>query len=363
MEGNRYRPQGGSSYSGSYRAGLSRITDKCFTQLLSTWLKGTRTSLEPEKSIIVKVLRTTFVNCDSVADNFLFDCPCGENCRVQNFLLGKDCRTLNSPHVQSPPSECVDIMHRFNRLTASVQASIASYSTIALINVVNKIRVYDKACCQLEKRHNLSDIIGLRNTMSVTAAFGVIQNHILSFFNFEVLQAVIKELCQSDSSIKEHMESYKKEFKKFCKHKVAEIPSDIYAESMGRRNVRMIVVSTAQQSTNLLLSYVCAAKEKMAEMLGLSTSTMCLHRVSVHVIKGMTLVFAIPEQLADSLPFTFPRKRFKLGELSVRALMCGMDEDKHGSYDRSLPSSCKLNIKIMTSVLHEFSCSHRGACS
>ena len=328
------------------------IIDDCFTELLTTWLRGT----DPTKSAMDKVLRSETVKCKAVADELMFNCPCGEYCSLQNFF-DKACPALNSHslHAQSLPPQSVDIVDHFVRLTELVQYSIskAQHTTDTLIDVVNKIGVYDKVCRRLEGRHNLSDVIGLRKSQSVSAAFGVIKSHI-SFFNFELLQAIARELCQSDDSIKKHMESYKKEFEKFCEHKVVEVPSDIYVGGMGHRNIKRIVASTAQQSANVRLSSIFAAKVEMAERLGLNTSSICLHRVDAG--KTITLSFAVPELLANSLPFTFPRSQFSVGGLTVRALMCGKDEDKHRSYDTSSSSSSisckyKLNCYLLSIIL------------
>lgn len=313
------------------------IVDDCFSKLLSTWLS--KADPQPTKSVMDGVLRSEFVKCKAVADEFMFNCSCGGSCRLQSFFE-KECPAVNSHslHVRSPSPQVVD---HFNRLTELVQQSVckAQHTTDSLIDGVNKIGVYSKVCRRLEGRHNLSDVLGLRKSQTVIAAFGIIKSHI-SFFNFELLQAIAREFCQGDDSIQKHMESYKEEFDQFCKHKVAEVPSNIYAGGMGHRNIKRIVVSTAQQSAGIRLSSVYVAKEEMAERLGLNMPSICLHRVDAG--KTMTLLFAVPEQLANSLLFTFPRSQFSIGGLTVRALICGKDEDRQESHSTSSSSSsCK----------------------
>lgn len=211
---------------------------------------------------------------------------------------------------------------RFEKLKLAIESILIQYkiTTASLINAVDTIGVY----AYKGPRHmKLSEIIGLREAESFEIAFGVVKSH-MSFFNCDLLQPIIKELCPEDSAILEQIKSYTQELQTFCQRRVTEVSPSIYGGYMGYRNTQKLVAVIPNNTITLSLADVQGIKKKLAGKIRVKPSTISVRRVEGDQL--VTVVLDIPDKVAHHLPLRSPLADFSDGDFNIKVMLCEDDQ-------------------------------------
>ena len=262
----------------------------------------------------------------------VFRCPCGQ-CTLDSYL-DKGCPNLSSssfPYLDLSKLDDIDREDLTQKLSNDTNDMINSFAEL-----------FNETCISLRRReisveglarHALSlgayvsqdipkPILSeeeekLKSSKTIDEAFILLRHH-MSFFNYELLQFIIKsdDLCSDDD--RERMKKYCCKFDTFCKRKVFEVSPDAIGQSMSslkRRGRRAFAVLTTKQETEPNLVYVNTAKRKIASLLNLKPSTLHLHRID----KGcLLLLFSVFEFVAQEL---FPLDQVVVEKLKAEGFL------------------------------------------
>ena len=309
--------------------------DKCLREVIKCWL---RCCYKPTWSKIITALRAPSVEfldlarsihashfeeseteedytSSQVTHNETFHCPCG-GCSLESYL-DKGCHSSSNlfPYldiknlaedtkddlIQRLTNDLADIMTCFAELLDKTTVSIGRCKEPETIDILISralsLGAFDHP--HIQKPLLSDDKRELECSKTVYAAFIVLRRH-MSFFNFELLQHIIKseELCTNED--RKQMKEYCNKFDQFCRHKVFEVPPDVYGQHRSdcKRKSFVVLMTRYEEEKNLI--FVRAARHKIATLLNLKVSTLHLHRIDEG---SLILVFSVPEFVAQ---FLFP---------------------------------------------------------
>lgn len=232
-----------------------------------------------------------------------FKCPCSK-CDLITYLDQGCPKSMSSSYpylplndlrdydkedlVQKLDSDCVKIIRHFAKLLSSTRRSmkmreITVGSLICTVLDIGAHKSMTNPLPLLEQEREK-----LKEAKSIDDVFIILEKHV-SFFNHEILEHIIHE--QGDQDDKEKFKEFQVHFNKFCRCRIFEVsPSVFDPTGQDKRTTKFFVVLASPDLIHTLAD-VKKAKNKIASLLGLHTSTVKLKRID---IGSIILVFSIP---------------------------------------------------------------------
>jgi hypothetical protein len=223
--------------------------------------------------------------------------------------LNKLTKYENEDLIQQLSEETKEIIDRFTDLIDSTCFSLRERGVTAeeLARRVLELGAYTSP--HIQKPLMSEKITELKNSKTIDGSFLILQPH-MSFFNYELLNHIIKGRITGSEEDRRKMREYLDKFKQYCKRKIVEVPGDI-GQSSTTESRRKFLIYEHHPLDKLSLKDIEIAKMKIATLLGLKSSTLFLHKID----KGsLILVFSVPEFVARQLFPLSPKQRAALKE-------------------------------------------------
>ena len=244
----------------------------------------------------------------------IFHCPCGE-CSLEEYLK-ESCPQGFFPYLELSKlneDEREDVIQKLSYDTAEMIDCFADILDGTCYSLKERgvtpkelaRRVLELGAYESPKVHKpllSEEVVILKNSETIDDSFLILQPH-MSFFNYELLEHIIKGRRTGSDEDRRQMEEYRKKLKLYCRRRVFEVPPGAVGQSStdleGSRRVPFAVLTKKDEpEPNLTLDDIKVVERKIANILGLKSSTLYLHRID----KGcLILVFSVPEFVAREL--------------------------------------------------------------
>ena len=209
------------------------------------------------------------------------------------------------------------IMFEFGDLIHHTITSTASrVSVLNLSNRLSNLGCYrpTRALVPLLRNH-LDEI---RKAANVDEVFCVLDNY-YSFFNYGVIVKVIDWFGTPDD--KNRLDTYTEHFKRFCKRRTFECPSDIFGHlaEKGKTNLVVKAEGNWDPTEGCSLEVVLRLCNFIAEILEVESETLYLCRIDKGCVQ---LLFQVPSFVEDIFPLS-KEQEMSLVSIGVPRLICG----------------------------------------
>ena len=259
-------------------------------------------------------------NHDSETDlkDPIFHCPC-HRCTLESYL-DKGCplsRQTSFPFLDLSKlgeDNKEDIIQKLSKNTDSIMKSFAKLFNNTCKSLTEQgIPTQQVARCALsidayesvsKKKPLLSECTDeLRNAETIDDLFIILRPY-MSFFNYELLECIIENIGSDEN--RRELGEYCTKFNEFCRRKVVEVPSRCFSQceesmhtcAIKHKRITFAVLVTKQDDHLTSLSIVKRSQRKIANLLGLKSSTLHLHSIEPGSI---LLVFSVPNFIVDEL--------------------------------------------------------------
>ena len=170
----------------------------------------------------------------------------------------------------------------------------------------------------------------LMNSRTIEESLLVLQPH-MSFFNFDILKHIINGRQTGSDEDRQQFKEYCDQFERYCRHRIVEIPSGAIDQSSTdlkecKRKAFVVHASAEKPLAELSLGDAEKVKRRIANLLGLRSSTLYLHRIEEG---SLILVFSIPNFVAQKL---FPLSPSLTNTLMKNGCLLFYPDDKQGIY-------------------------------
>ena len=324
--------------------------DECFKELLCTWLK--QVDPKPTWAAVVNALASptvgyqhlsevvggTHVTAPTTCTSSLnlgsicmqpsaepssdeqsqidseveqFHCPCGK-CDLISYLDNGCPRTTSSSYpylsikhldeddredlVQKLSEDTANIIQCFAELLSNTSKSLKKrqVTTEELVKVALDIGAY-------KSERNPFPLLDeerakLNAAQSIDGVFIILGKHI-SFFNYEILSYIIKQVGSADDII--NLDKFCCKFEVYCRRKIFEVSPKTISPSRAEKKHRKSFVVLVTQDLVATLADVKIAQRRIASLLGLRVSTLQLEQID---IGSIILVLSIPSTLSHMFP-------------------------------------------------------------
>lgn len=331
--------------------------DECFKELLCTWLK--QVDPKPTWAAVVNALAsptvgyqhlsevvrgthvmdpitcTSSLNLGSIglqacakpssdeqsqidSEVEQFHCPCGK-CDLISYLDNGCPRTTSSSYpylsikhldeddredlVQKLSEDTANIIQCFAELLSNTSKSLKKrqVTTEELVKVALDIGAY-------KSERNPFPLLDeerakLNAAQSIDGVFIILGKHI-SFFNYEILSYIIKQVGSTDDII--NLDKFCCKFEVYCRRKIFEVSPKTISPSRAEKKHRKSFVVLVTQDLVATLADVKIAQRRIASLLGLRVSTLQLEQID---IGSVILVLSIPSTLSHMFPLNNDTRR------------------------------------------------------
>ena len=141
----------------------------------------------------------------------------------------------------------------------------------------------------------------LKNSRTIEESFLILQPH-MSFFNFKLLKHIIEGKQTGSDEDRQQLEEYCKKFELYCRRRIVEVPPGTIGQSSTNlvecKRRAFVITSDEKSLAELSLDDARKVKREIANILGLQSSTLYLHRIEEG---SLIFVFSIPEFVAQEL--------------------------------------------------------------
>ena len=184
-------------------------------------------------------------------------------------------------------------------------------------------------------RNQLNEI---KRAEDVEEVFSILDDY-YSFFNYGIIEKIISWFGTQED--KERLEAYTDHFKRFCKRRTFECPSNIFGHAVdkGKTNLVVKVEESWDPSDGCSLESVLRLCNSLAEILGVESETLYLCRIDKGCVELLFQVPAFVEE--DVFPLSVEQER-SLASIGVARLTC-----ESYSYVQP-PEVCLYNYKSVT---------------
>ena len=344
------------------KASNSDDTDKCFQQVLATWL---RSRCRPTSwRVLADALRSTTVGYDCLADSIVdgrdnsvnvsngdsasnsisgggdenvitFQCPC-EKCSLESYVSDGCPRQESYPYLDSTKltkDETNNLIQVLNSKTDKIKEIFRDLSDSMCVSLKERKKPVEELV-----RHALNIMV---NNNSEAAPFTLLKEHQeelkrattvdgvfialiphMSFFNYGILKHLIEKLGSEND--KKLLAEYISEFSTFCQQRVFEVsPLRVGVSGTKKCKVKKFAVLLTKHDNKATLMDVDIAAEKFANLLGLKRSAL---NVEVIDSGSVLLVLSLPTFIADGI---FPLDPILLRCLKENGFILFAPEDSH----------------------------------
>ena len=138
--------------------------------------------------------------------------------------------------------------------------------------------------------------------------------HYYSWFNFDLIEDIIKEFCKKDDDVKEKLTKYKKKMKKYCKNRLCQFPNT--RDRFGEYNVntKLCVFKIDKKWSTMRFSELNIIKSIICDVLKLKQVVLFLQAVGKGCVE---LTFSIPKRVAE---LVFPPLSAQVEELEKQGI-------------------------------------------
>ena len=257
----------------------------------------------------------------------VFRCPC-QSCSLDSYLDRGcpqsrqssfpflDLSTLDDDNkedlIQTLSNDTTSMLSRFSDLFNSTCESLnkRNIPTQQVARCALSIDGYESTS---KKRLLLSEYTDELRSAKTNDDLFIILKPYMSFFNFELLECIIKNLGSEKN--KKELEVYHTNFDEFCRRKVFQVPThtfdnreqSMHAYAVKHKRTVFAVLITMQDVPNL--SDVKNIQRKIATLLGLKSSTLRLHSIEPG---SLLLVFSVPSFIAKDILYPLDKIKSQL---------------------------------------------------
>ena len=247
-----------------------------------------------------------------------FHCPCGK-CDLISYLDNGCPRTTSSSYpylsikhldeddredlVQKLSEDTANIIQCFAELLSNTSKSLKKrqVTTEELVKVALDIGAY-------KSERNPFPLLDeerakLNAAQSIDGVFIILGKH-MSFFNYEILSYIIKQVGSTDDII--NLDKFCCQFKVYCQRKIFEVSPKTFSPSRAEKKHRKSFVVLVTQDLVATLADVKIAQRRIASLLGLRVSTLQLEQID---IGSVILVLSIPSTLSHTFPLNNDTRR------------------------------------------------------
>ena len=221
--------------------------------------------------------------------------------------LGLQCRLLQDSD---------KIMDEFSDLTHYTIESIASscVSVKELHTHLSGLGAYKPIHEQVPLlRDQLNEIKRAENVKDV---FNILHDY-YSFFNYHIIEKLIGWFGTPED--KKRLETYMKNFERFCKRMTFECPPDIFGSvNKGKTSLVVKVEESWGPAKGCPLETVIRLRNTLGDILGVEPSTLYLCRIDEGCVE---LMFQVPSFIEDIFPLSINQEK-SLTSIRVTRLTC-----------------------------------------
>ncbi len=142
----------------------------------------------------------------------------------------------------------------------------------------------------------------------------------ISFFNYEIVQYLIKLLGSPDDQTQLH--EYCSALDQFGQRNVFEVPAEVFSSKSRNTTAKVFVLKCTEQVATL--EYVKRLTRRIAEALGLQTTALQLRSVKQGCLE---LHFLITVAVAKRIYPVSPTVQAALSAMGVKVLTCGSTDE------------------------------------
>ena len=245
-----------------------------------------------------------------------FHCPCGQ-CSLETYL-SEGCPHGKLPYlhlsnldeddrenlIQKLDNDTNEIIQCFSDLVGDICASLKEHGVTTEELALRVLQL--QASPTIDKPLMSEEKDQLKTSRSIVESFIILEPY-MSFFNFQLLEHIIKGRQTGSDEDREKMDAYRKKFELYCRHRIFEVAPEAVGKSTidlkGRRRVAFAIVTSKDDPLpDSDLGHVVKVRNRIATILGLDPSTLFLHRID---ISSLILTFSVPNFVAKEL---FPIK-------------------------------------------------------
>ena len=314
----------------------------CLTEMLSIYLK--RDYPEPSWDAIIAALRARAVGESRLAEEleqrYIMCTTTPRQTTVEHHTIGEASR-LNQDEIVAFPyldvsklslQDRQDLIQKLSRDYTNILKKFAKFEGHVRNSLIRQnISAEGVANCALNLALFKSDDVprpllpgeleNFEEAKSIDKIFILLKKHqLISYFNYGILKHIVETHGTEVDKCK--LKEYEDEFKKFCLHKVHEVPPVISKCTSSTRKIFKVLITTDMSTT---LTDVAAAEQKIADILGLHHSVLTLHEISPG---SLILTLSVPISIVDEL---FPLKEEHLSELKANGFTI-LFKDVHWKY-------------------------------
>ena len=208
--------------------------------------------------------------------------------------------------------ETNEMRRKFAALVYKVITSIkdAGVEVRALTRYLQHIEPFDAALVTARQSCLLftTEVIHSMESGDVDDVFRLLK-HYYSWFNFDIIEAIIKVFCKRDSDVKTELSDYKAEMKQYCKNRLCQFPDTLNELGEHGDVTKPYVFKIDKEWRTMRFSELETIKEIIRDILHLKREALLVQAVSNGCVE---VVFGIPEHVADAV---FPLSEDQLGAL------------------------------------------------
>ena len=135
-----------------------------------------------------------------------------------------------------------------------------------------------------------------------------------SWFNFDLIEDIIKGLCSNNVALKRDLSDYKDSMKQYCKNRLFEVSDSPNVFGEHRGDARPCIFKIDEEWETMRFSELKTIKTIICDILRLKGVALFLRTVSNGCVE---LMFDIPKHVAD---FVFPLSKDQVGALKAHGI-------------------------------------------